>query len=391
MRKTALVLWSASVVALILASAALVLLGISWAVPPPVNLFSFRGSNETNALALLAVGAVISARRPGNRLGRLLIVGALLSATFGFATEYGIWALTSGRDPQGGSFAAWVVEWIWFPLMGLYYPALAIVFPTGTVLSPRWWIVLAVAAAVTAVGVAPLALHGGDLVRLSYGTPNPFGHPEFDTVLASMEAVARPSSVLVLLAAVVSLVVRYRQGPTEVRLQVKWLALAGAFASVMYALSLTFSIALFEAGLTLSALSAMAAIGVAVLRYRLYDIDILINRALVYGVTTGAIAIAFFAGIVVLQAALRPVTSGSELAVAVSTLVSFALFQPLRRRIQAGVDLRFYRSRYDAARTLDALSVRLRDEVDLDAVRADLLDAVARTLQPAHASVWLRR
>ena len=206
-----------------------------------------------------------------------------------------------------------------------------------------------------------------------------------------MEAVARPSSALVLLAAIASLVVRYRHGPTEVRLQVKWVALAGAFASLMYALGLAFSIALFEVGLSISALSAMAAIGVAVLRYRLYDIDILINRALVYGVTTGAIAIAFFAGIVVLQAALRPATSGSELAVAVSTLVSFALFQPLRRRIQAGVDLRFYRSRYDAARTLEALSVRLRDEVDLEAVRADLLDAVERTFQPAHASVWLRR
>ncbi len=131
-------------------------------------------------------------------------------------------------------------------------------------------------------------------------------------------------------------------------------------------------------------------IGIAVLRYRLYDIDVLINRALVYGATTAGIAIAFFAGIVVLQSLLRPLTSGSELAVAASTLVSFALFQPLRRRIQDAVDRRFYRSRYDAARTLDAFSVQLRDEVDLDAVRAELVSAVRDTVQPAHASVWLR-
>jgi hypothetical protein len=132
------------------------------------------------------------------------------------------------------------------------------------------------------------------------------------------------------------------------------------------------------------------AIGIAILRYRLYDIDVLINRALVYGTTSAGIAIAFFAGIVVLQALLRPVTSGSEVAVAISTLASVVLFQPLRSRVQSAVDRRFYRSRYDAARTLDAFSVRLRDEVDLDAVRADLVRAVHETVQPAHASVWLR-
>lgn len=116
----------------------------------------------------------------------------------------------------------------------------------------------------------------------------------------------------------------------------------------------------------------------------------LINRALVYGATTGAIAAAFFAGIIVLQALLSPITGGSEVAVAISTLVSLALFQPVRRRIQDGVDRRFHRSRYDAARTLDAFGVRLRDEVDLDEVRAELVHAVRETVQPAHASLWLR-
>ena len=132
-------------------------------------------------------------------------------------------------------------------------------------------------------------------------------------------------------------------------------------------------------------------LGVAILRHRLYDIDVLINRALVYTATTAAIAAAFFVGIVVLQSVLRPLTGGSEIAVAVSTLACIALFQPVRRRMQRGVDHRFYRSRYDASRTLDEFTGRLAGEVDLGAVRASLLDAVDQTLQPAHASVWLRR
>ena len=132
------------------------------------------------------------------------------------------------------------------------------------------------------------------------------------------------------------------------------------------------------------------AIGIAVLRYRLYDIDVLINRTLVYGLTTGGIAAVFFGGIVVLQTLLRPFTTGSEIAVAASTLFTVALLQPLRSRIQQAVDHRFYRSRYDAARTIDGFAEELRDEVDLDAVRTHLLGAVGQTMSPAHASLWLR-
>lgn len=131
-------------------------------------------------------------------------------------------------------------------------------------------------------------------------------------------------------------------------------------------------------------------LAVAILRHRLYDIDLLIKRTVVYGATSAAIATTFFLGIVALQAALRLFTSGSELAIAASTLVSFALFQPIRRRIQNAVDRRFDRSRYDAARTVDGFAERLRDEVDLDELRADLLGAVQLTMAPAHASLWLR-
>jgi hypothetical protein len=132
------------------------------------------------------------------------------------------------------------------------------------------------------------------------------------------------------------------------------------------------------------------AVGIAILRHRLYDIDLLIKRTLVYGATSVAIAACFFIGIVALQALLRPLTAGSEIAIAGSTLVSFALFQPVRRRVQQVVNRRFDRSRYDAARTLDAFADQLRDEVDLAVLRADLLGVVRETVAPVHASLWLR-
>jgi hypothetical protein len=175
------------------------------------------------------------------------------------------------------------------------------------------------------------------------------------------------------------------------RQQLKWVASSAALCAIAFGDLVLGNSAKVSQVLMVAAFMTMpAAIGIAITRYRLYDIDILINRALVYGATTAGIAFAFFAGIVVLQALLRPITTGSEVAVAASTLGSFALFQPLRGRIQRTVDRRFYRSRYDAVRTLDDFSVRLRDEVDLDAVRAELVAAVRDTVQPAHASVWLR-
>ena len=186
---------------------------------------------------------------------------------------------------------------------------------------------------------------------------------------------------------------RYRRATNRERLQLKWF-LGGMLFAIFFA---TVGLAIFPFNFDLAkilvslAVSALpVTIAIAILREHLYDIDVLINRALVYGATTAGIAVAFFAAIVVLQALLRPFTGGSEIAVAISTLASVALAQPLRVRTQSFVDRRFYRSRYDAARTLDDFSVRLRDQVALDAVRAGLLDAVRETVQPSYASLWLR-
>jgi hypothetical protein len=206
-----------------------------------------------------------------------------------------------------------------------------------------------------------------------------------------------------------ALIRRFHRSTGVERQQLKWFVFVGTIVGVTLALTyVVLGVAFYTANgedvfaeppllVRLTVLVNIAsfvlippALAIAILRYRLYDVDVLINRALVYGTTSAGIAIAFFAGIVVLQTILRPLTNGSEIAVAASTLASVALVQPLRTRMQDAVDRRFYRSRYDAVRTLDAFSVRLRDQVALDAVRADLLAAVRDTVQPAHAGVWLR-
>lgn len=216
-----------------------------------------------------------------------------------------------------------------------------------------------------------------------------------------LRALAGPSLLLLtvwFLIAAASLIARMRSGSAVERQQVKWIAFGAALLGLTLGASVIVSLAAPDAVLAkatqilsvAAVLTIPIAATLAILRYRLYDIDLLINRTLVYGALSAALAVTYFGAVALLQAALRPLTGGSELAVAGSTLAVVALAAPLRRRIQGAVDRRFYRSRYDAARTLDAFGTRLRDVVDLEAVRADLVGVVNDTIRPAHASVWLR-
>jgi hypothetical protein len=274
-----------------------------------------------------------------------------------------------------------------------------LLYPNGQLLSRRWrligWL-----AGVLWIAQFVGAGFGRSVLQLGYGTsaPNPWAVAALGPVdeLAN-RSLGVPFGFTSLAISWAAVVIRFRRSGGIERLQIKWFFYA--VGVVLLAFAILFPLAfigtvipseIFFFTFTFSFMLIPLSVGIAILRYRLYDIDRLINRTIVYGVTTGAIGLTFFAGIVVLQALLRPLISGSEVAVAISTLVSFALFQPLRSRVQHAVDRRFYRSRYDAARTLDAFSVRLRDEVDLDAVRSDLIDAVEHTVQPAHASIWLR-
>jgi hypothetical protein len=193
----------------------------------------------------------------------------------------------------------------------------------------------------------------------------------------------------VLACAAAALIMRLRRSRGMERQQLKWFTYSAALAGVVLGVSpLTPDVVFFAGLLILAGLPITA--GLAILRYRLYDIDVVINRTLVYGVTVAIVGAGFVAAALFLQTLLRPITAGSDVAIAASTLATVAAFQPLRRWVQAAIDQRFYRHRYDAARTLDAFAARLRDEVDLDAVRGDLLVAIDSTVRPTHAAVWLR-
>jgi len=197
-----------------------------------------------------------------------------------------------------------------------------------------------------------------------------------------------------LLAAVASLIVRFRRSRGPERQQLKWFASAAAVLVLLQIVGLLAYVApvppVISALMNLSYGLLPVSAAIAILRYRLYDIDVVIERTLVYGVVTATLAATYVATVVVLQGLLRPLTEGSEIAVALSTLLVVALFHPIRRRAQDAIDRRFYRARYDAARTVNAFVVRLRGDVELDSVRADLLEVVNSTIHPAHASVWLR-
>jgi hypothetical protein len=340
-------------------------------------------------LALAVPAALILWRHPAHTIGWLFAGTAVLNGLETLTITYAAAAIHGGRLPAG-TFAAGV-----FPVFTALRiaPLLTLVplyFPDGRLPSARWrpieWAALAgTASFALAIAVVPAQI-------MVIGIENPFGAWDsaplvFGVVTASVLLICVTS-----IAAAASVVWRFRTATTEVRQQIKWFAVAASLPLIagFVMLPLELPVAISSVIFTLGGLCIPAAVTLAILRYRLYDIDLLINRTLVYGALTATLAALYFGGLVVLQAILRPLTGGSDVAVALSTLAVVALFAPLRRRIQAAVDRRFYRSRYDAVRTLEAFGAALRDEVDLNDVRADLIAVVGETLRPAHASLWLR-
>jgi len=372
----------------VLCAVSLGLIGLSLDASIGEGSWGFRGFGLINAIGFTLIGAIVAIRRPRNLIGRFLLANGVFWALTELEFEYAVYALVGRASPlPGGMLAAWLCSWQWTINVGLY-PVLFVIFPDGRISTRARQAVVGACATVTVLLAFEFAVRPGPL-QLTAFVDNPFTPVPRSLIDATGFAALAITFPAVLVAAGM-LIQRFRRSAGIERQQLKWLALAAIPVVTIGPLSGVVPGKPIQVLGSVVQLAMPAAIAIAILRHRLYDVDVLINRALVYGATTAGIALAFFAGIVVLQAVLRPLTSGSELAVAASTLISFALFQPLRRRFQSAVDRRFYRSRYNAARTLDAFSVRLRDEVDLDAVRGDLIDAVHRTVQPAQASLWLR-
>jgi len=354
-------------------------------------------------LSLAIVGSLLVLRRAGGPIGWLLgAAGALLELVL-LLQVYGSASLEAGAALPGGELALWLGSVISVVPFGLVVCAM-VLFPDGRPPNRGFAILLWAFAAFVVINVVESALadrpillpqpSGTNIVGPPGSIPNPFALHGLVGDLLLFMASGINTFLPLLLIAPLALVVRFRRSRGIERAQLKWLT---------YTAAITFGLAVIPFAVppglikTLAAATATfgigllpVAIGVAVTRYRLYDIDVLIRRTLTYAVLSAVLVVAYVSGVALIQFAFSPVTSGNGLAVAISTLVVVALFQPLRRRIQSSVDRRFYRSGYDAVRMLDAFSAQLRDEVDLDAVRADLIDAVHHSVQPAHASVWLR-
>jgi hypothetical protein len=347
--------------------------------------------------AFMAMGAVIVAHRPGNAVGWVFSAVGLLSATGGLAMEYAEYAsVTRPGSLPGAVLAAWYASWWWYPMLALILVFTLLLFPTGGLLSTQWRPVAMVAAIATAALTALTALQPTlTLQNEDYTLDNPIGlagiqDPEQTTVGAVLYLLLLGCT----LAAVVSMGLRFRRSRGVERQQLKWFTYAGALL-ILWILLTEFlpQNAASWSDLVFALLMAFVpvAAGIAILRYRLYDIDRIINRTLVYALLTALLGGVYAGGVLVLGQVFGGVGGDPpSWAVAGATPAVAALFQPARRRIQAIVDRRFNRRKYDAAKTMEAFSGRLREQIDLDTLSAELLAVVDQTMQPTTASLWLR-
>jgi hypothetical protein len=365
---------------------------------PNVHVFDFWIEVTVIAAVCPITGAVIASRRPDNRIGWIFCAIGLLVAVDHFSAEYAIYALL-GTTPArpGGHAMASIRSWIWVIYHGLFV-FLGLLFPTGKLPSPRWRPIAWTTVIVIVVGAIAVALAPGSVDGLG-PIQNPLGIPQLRGIGAP-KMVSLLENVLSLLAlgGAGSLAFRLRYAHGEERLQLKWFTYAGAIAATGGALTYIFTDATTTAWvrwpswmlLQIGMLGLPIAVGIAILQYRLYEIDVIINRTLVYGSLTGTLAFLYFGSVVLLQQIFRPLLGReSDLALVTSTLAIAAVFQPLRRYLQVTIDRRFFRPKYDVARTLQSLSMRLRDEVDLNKLTDDLVGVVDETLQPQHVSLWL--
>jgi hypothetical protein len=341
------------------------------------------------SLANATVGLLLASRRGGGRMGAILLLAgvAIAAVAFGYAVG-GSLALRDPLDPVASALLL-IGPASYAFAFSLILPVVALAFPDGRLPSPRWrWpsglAVGALATAAILVVVAP----GGILGSKSM---NPFG---LDILPAWLASLAGPlnvfGSVLIAILGVAAVVTRYRRGPGLERLQLRWFVTAVLVAAVPLTLSIVGGGVVWFALAFPGVILVPVAVWIAVTRHHLYDIDRLISRGLSWALLSGLLVAVYAGAVLLLQGVLGGVTQGETLAVAGSTLLAAALFQPLRRRVQAIVDHRFNRARYNADQTVEAFATGLRDEVDPDQIRASLVAAVGASVSPTRVDLWLR-
>jgi len=357
----------------------LLLILLGWSTPLPKGLTPWRDQvvSLVGIIGAPVLGGLIASRRPDNVYGWLWLGFGLGLALQLLAESYATYALVVQPESLPVPRTISRLLGLGGPLALSVAPFLLLLFPTGRLPSPRWRVMASIAAVSGAVVVA---------LNLLFNN-----HPdEVGGTITIMTVTAASVIFAAIVISALSLVVRYRQAGGVERQQLKWFALAAVLVAASFGGQLGGE-SLWNLLIAATNTCLYVAVGIAILRYRLYDIDLIINRTLVYGPLTATLAALYFGGIVVLQKAFVLLTGQqSTLAVVASTLVIAALFNPLRRRVQGFVDRRFYRRKYDAAKTLGAFGARLREETDLDALRDDVVRVASRTMQPAHVSLWLR-
>src|SRR5215216_5433049 len=385
-------LWAHSL-ALTALSLLLLILNLSH---PDVPVYSFWTENVLYSVGFSSVGAVIVPRMsPENPIGWLFCAIGLLWAVIHFIGEYAIYTLLAAPGSlPAGELASWIYSWLWVPSLGLLV-FLSLLFPNGRLPSARWRWFARLSALLTLVGMVLAAFSPGQIILGLPAIRNPLGIEGLPNAYKPVQAL-----MLILIAvSVASLLMRRLYARGVERQQTKWFtytsAVAASGAILDYIISEPLELVwlgwLGHALVLVGLAGIPIAMGIAITHYRLYEIDALINRTLVYGLLTATLVALYFAAIVVLQRVFVVLTGEqSTLAVVASTLLIAALFNPLRQRIQSFIDRRFYRRKYDARKTLEDFSAKLRDETDLDALSNDLVGVVRETMQPAHVSLWLR-
>jgi hypothetical protein len=359
------------------------------------HVYDYWLENAVLAVSFSIIGAIIASRLPANPVGWLYCVAAWIIAVPCLSAEYAIYALLARPDSlPPGEALAWLASWVWLLSIGCIVLSL-LLFPNGRLPSSGWRWLAWFSVLVTIAGAVWVALSPGAIGNLG-SIRNPLG---IEGLPVGYEPVQTIMSALLFVAAVSTLGLRLRRSRGIEHQQIKWPAYTAVIAAgssfFQYTVSDAMGLRWLELAGYMVSLAALVgfpiSIGIAIVRYRLYDIDRIINRTLVYGAHTGVLVALYFGGTVGLQRTFVALTGQqSTLAVVASTLLIAALFTPLRRRIQSFIDRRFYRSTYDARKTLEALSATLRDETNLDAVSDDLVGVVRETMQPAHVSLWLR-
>ena len=388
--------WSLWAISVALTGLSLVLLILILRYPD-VHVFDWWLGN---ALVVVdaTVGAIVASRRPENPVGWLLCLSGVAVGASSFTSQYAIYALLArpGSLPAGEAMA-WISAWM-LPIMIGIQVSYLMLFPTGRLPGRRWRWLAWLTVAFVLLGVLTFAFspgaHQGSLGPIK----NPLGIEGFDVFY---EAVLYTMSPLLFGTAALSLFVRLRRAVGVERQQIKWFA----YAAAIYALSIVINVInlaivtppWFEwagtAFFTAAGTTIPISIGIAILRYRLYDIDVIINRTLVYGSLTVTLALLYFGGVTLTQSTFRLLTGQEQqpqLVIVASTLMIAVLFNPLRHRTQEFIDRRFYRRKYDAVKTLEEFSAKLRNETDLEALDGELLSVVRETVRPDHASLWLR-